>query len=323
MTTTALQTREDSPVFSLVPTTLKEAMDLAKLMADSDLVPPAYKGKPGNVLIAVQMGAEVGLSPMVSVQNIAVINNRPSLWGDAGKALLISHGCIIEETNAEQIRTTGVARCKITRPGRPPVERTFSREDAKQAGLLSKDGPWKAYPERMMSWRAFWFAARDGAADILKGLHGAEEVTDYAPMKEMGAVEEVGGNAATRAAAALSGTPAPQPQAPAGPTLDAVLKQIRAAQTPDDMTKASEAVTTIANADDKATAREAYRTRLRELKAAAAGPTFAELADKLKAAQSVAEVDVVRDLIRSVKADDQREELSELANRRAEELNPA
>ncbi|MFZ2541105.1 MAG: hypothetical protein WAW75_04945, partial [Gallionella sp.] len=43
--------------FSLVPKTLNEAMELAKIIADSDLAPKDYKGKPGNVLISVQMGA--------------------------------------------------------------------------------------------------------------------------------------------------------------------------------------------------------------------------------------------------------------------------
>lgn len=176
--------------FSLVPQNLREAMELSKLIADSDLAPKDYRGKPGNVLIAVQMGQEVGLSPMTAIQSIAVINGKPSLYGDVGKAILLSKGFIIEEDDTEVVKKTGAGRCKITRPGHPPCERTFSIANAKTAGLFGKEGPWTKYPERQMAWRAFWFAARDIAADVLKGLNGAEEAQDY-EVREMGAADVV------------------------------------------------------------------------------------------------------------------------------------
>ena len=175
-----LQPKQAS-VFSLVPQSLRDAMELAKIMADSDMVPKDYKGKPGNVLIAVQMGAEVGLAPMAAIQSIAVINGKPGLYGDVGKAILLSKGFIIEEDDVETIKKTGMGRCKITRPGHPPCERTFSLDSARSAGLIGNAGPWTQYKERQMAWRAFWFAARDIAADLLKGLSGAEEVIDIEP----------------------------------------------------------------------------------------------------------------------------------------------
>lgn len=174
-----------SGMFSLVPQNLVQAMELAKLIADSELAPKDYRGKPGNVLIAVQMGQEVGLSPMSSIQSIAVINGKPGLYGDVGKAILLSHGLTIEEDDVETIKKTGAGRCKITRKGHPPCERTFSTASAKTAGLWGKSGPWTQYPERQMAWRAFWFAARDVAADLLKGLSGAEEVIDIQPEKDI------------------------------------------------------------------------------------------------------------------------------------------
>lgn len=323
--TTAVTTREEGGIFSLTPTTLKEAMDLAKLVADSDLAPPNYRNKPGNVLIAVQMGAEIGLSPMAAIQTIAVINNRPSLYGDAGKAILLSHGCIIEENSAEQVRTSGMGRCKITRPGRPPVERTFSRDDAKQAGLLSKDGPWKQYPERMLAWRAFWFAARDGAADLLKGLHGAEEARDIPSERDMGAadvVPEAKPNIATRVRQATGHEPQPAAGTENVPTLEVVLRDIKAAASSDDLAKAAEKCAKLTNEGDKATARAEYKAKFDALKAAAAGPTFAEIEAQIQAAESVAAVNAAQDLIRSIKDDGQREELGELAARKIDALTP-
>lgn len=171
------------PTFSLAPQNLTEAMKFAEMMSSSELVPKNFRGKPGDVLIAVEMGREVGLSPMAAIQNIGVINGKPGLYGDAGKAILLAGGCIIEEDDIEIIKNTGRARCRVTRKGRPPVERTYSTENARTAGLLNKDGPWKTNPERQMAWRAFWFAARDAAADLLKGIGGAEELGDYTPIE--------------------------------------------------------------------------------------------------------------------------------------------
>lgn len=179
--TALVEVKQPATSFSLVPQTLSEALELAKLIATSDLAPKDYHGKPGNVLIAVQMGQEVGLSPMSAIQSIAVINGKPSLYGDVGKALLLSNGFHIEEDDVIAIKKNGMGRCRITRPGHPPCERTFSIENAKTAGLWGKSGPWTNYPERQMAWRAFWFAARDIASDILKGLSGAEEAIDIPP----------------------------------------------------------------------------------------------------------------------------------------------
>ena len=172
-------------VFSLVPKTMEEAFKMAEMMAASDFVPKAYQGKPGNVLVAVQMGQEIGLKPMQAVQNIAVINGKPGIYGDAGKAILLAAGCGIEEDDVEVVKKNGKGRCVITRPGRLPVERTFSIDDAKTANLWGKEGPWKTYPYRQMAWRAFWFAARDAASDLLKGLDGIEAISDTQAEKEI------------------------------------------------------------------------------------------------------------------------------------------
>ena len=175
----------------LSPRDFNEALQLADYMAKSDMVPKQYRGRAGDCFIAIQWGNEIGLKPLQAVQSIAPINGKPNLYGDAGKALLLAHGCVIDEDDTEVVKANGRARCKITRPGRPPVQRTFSLEDAKTAGLWGKEGPWRAYPYRQMAWRAFWFAARDAAADLLRGMGGHEEALDMPAERHMGMVDEV------------------------------------------------------------------------------------------------------------------------------------
>jgi hypothetical protein len=37
-----------------------------------------YGGQPEDIMVALQLGSEVGLRPMEALQNIAVINGRPA-----------------------------------------------------------------------------------------------------------------------------------------------------------------------------------------------------------------------------------------------------
>lgn len=163
------------------PQTMTEAMEFSKLLADSNMVPRQYQGKPQDVLVCVQWGAEMGLAPMQALQNIAVINGKPSVYGDAAMAL-VQHSPVcedIEEYFEGEGTPNPTAVCVAKRKGRKAVTAKFSVEDAKRAGLWGKSGPWSSYPKRMMQMRARGFALRDAFPDVLKGLITAEEAQDY------------------------------------------------------------------------------------------------------------------------------------------------
>ena len=163
------------PTFSLAPRDIKEALAFAEMLSKSNMVPKDFIGNPGNILVAVQWGMELGLQPMQAMQNIAVINGRPSLWGDSVIALVkASPTCeyIIEEVGDDS------ATCRVKRRGEPEQERSFSTADAKAAGLLGKQGPWSQYRKRMLQMRARSWALRDVFPDVLRGMPIAEEVMD-------------------------------------------------------------------------------------------------------------------------------------------------
>lgn len=170
-----LVTTERKDLFTLAPRNLAEAMEYAKLIADTDMVPKDFRGKPGNVLVAIQMGAEIGLPPTQALQNIAVINGRPSLWGDAVLALVTASPECVDIIESDDGHT---ATCTIKRRNKTDVVRTFSMDDAQLAGLSGKPGPWTQYPARMRQMRARSFAVRDAFPHLLRGIAVAEEVMD-------------------------------------------------------------------------------------------------------------------------------------------------
>src|SRR6185369_7312068 len=146
------------------------------------------------IMVAMQYVMELGLSPMQALQSVAVINNRPVIWGDGALAVVKAHPeCedVIETFEDSEDEEKKLARCVVKRTGKEPVTRTFSVRDAVRAGLL--DGPvWKKYPRRMMAMRARSWAIRDAFPDALKGVGVREEVEDYTPTKAANAREVTG-----------------------------------------------------------------------------------------------------------------------------------
>jgi len=177
---------------TLAPTTMSEAMEFSNMLATSNIVPAAFQAKPADILVAIQWGMELGLQPMQALQNIAVINGRPSVWGDALLAIVRADPRCLgvqEEIDGE------VASCTIKRQQADgsveAVTATFSMRQAAKAGLAGKKGPWTSYPERMLQMRARGFAIRDAFPDLLKGVITAEEAQDTPEPREVTGLDSV------------------------------------------------------------------------------------------------------------------------------------
>jgi hypothetical protein len=172
------------------PTNMTEAMGLAKLLAASDFVPKDFKGKAGNCFLAMQMGAELGVPPLQAMQGIAIINGRPSIWGDLSLAVVQANPDYEDHREfftGAPFNDDFTAVFQIKRKGQAWHETKFSVADAKTAKLWGKRGyngqdtPWITNPKRMLQMRSRGFGLRDKFADALKGMKLAEEVMDIPP----------------------------------------------------------------------------------------------------------------------------------------------
>lgn len=311
------------PSLSLTPSSLAEAMEFAGMMSKSSIVPKDYQNNPGNILVAIQWGMEIGLQPLQSMQSIAVINGRPSIWGDAMLALVRSSG-LLEAINEEVTDTKAV--CTIKRRGEQEVVREFSMQDAKQAGLSGKQGPWAQYPKRMLQMRARAFAMRDVFPDVLRGVHVAEEAQDMSE-RDMGAADVVGEVPTASRTSALKAKLLSK-QEPAA--LGSVLAQIAESTGKEGLAKAKEMAGKL-NEEDRATAAEAYKARVAELKRAAAqvnketgevaAPmTYAQVAAMIESSKDQDTLDVALDMIRLVEDELQRDELVGISRRVAKAI---
>lgn len=178
-----------APVTAIVPRTVDEVARVARAVIVAGLAPNSYQGRNeqetvSKIMIGVMKGAEVGLAPITALSTIAIINNRPCIWGDGAVALCQRHSTI-EWTKTryegKAHEDNYVCIVEVKRRGQDePYVGTFSVADAKRAKLWANPSkaPWLLYPDRMMFNRARAFALRDGFADCLMGLSIAEEVRD-------------------------------------------------------------------------------------------------------------------------------------------------
>lgn len=188
----------------LVPANFEDLWRMAKAVSASGLAPRGMD-RPEQVFVAMAHGLEIGLKPMQSLQRIAVINGRPTIWGDAMIGLVRASGLLESFTESfEGAEGTMDFRavCVAKRVGSDEVRSVYSVKDARTAGLWGKSGPWTTSPKRMLQMRARSFALRDLFADVLGGLYMAEEVMDtgdYGP----GTPAEAGESRADRMAAGM------------------------------------------------------------------------------------------------------------------------
>lgn len=317
MTASNVAIIEQQPIkqrMNLTPTTIDEAIRFSELLCKSSLVPKDYQGNPANCLIACQWGMELGLQPLQAMQSIAVINGRPSIWGDAMIALVRASGLM--EAMREDIGEDKCV-CHVKRKGEPEQSRTFTVDDAKKAGLWGKQGPWQTAPKRMLQMRARAFALRDIFPDVLRGMYVGEEAQDLPREKDVTAEgETIKADPPKSRVDAVKAKLADKRVA----TLDQVLAGIAAAMDEDALTAAGKLAAKLDQFSDKDAAREAYKARKAELAHVdtdtgeiASPVTYATVRDALEKAKDDDARALAQDMIRSVSDEAQRAELTELA----------
>ena len=161
----------------------EQVWKFAQTVADTQLVPKHFHKDPAAILVAIEFGVELGVPPMQALQNIAVINGKPSIWGDLGMALIQSAPDLAKfesHWDADKKEATFTIGRQLRTGGMVEETGVFSMQDARVAGLATRD-TYKNYPDQMCMWRAFWRAARRTYSDRLRGLVGAEEARDMHP----------------------------------------------------------------------------------------------------------------------------------------------
>ena len=186
-------------------TDLATQMEFARAVAASGVLPRAYRDNPGSVLIAVNLGAAMGLAPAESLYRIHVIEGKPSASAELIAANVRKAGHRLRVRGDDQH-----AVVQIIRSDDPdwPFEVEWTIERAKAAGLTGKD-VWKKYPASMLKARAITECARTACPEALYGVtYVTEELDDR---REGHATVEAPSSSRQALRAAISQAAAPAP----------------------------------------------------------------------------------------------------------------
>lgn len=159
------------------------AMQMAKALAESTIVPAIYQKNPSNCLIAIEMAQRMGASAMMVMQNLYPIQGRPS-WSSQFLIARInnSHKFDMELQYEETKDKDGKpfsCTAWTTKDGRRVDGMTVDMQMAKDEGWIAKNGSkWKTMPQLMLRYRAASFFSRLNCPEVAMGLYTKEEAED-------------------------------------------------------------------------------------------------------------------------------------------------
>ena len=157
---------------------------LAERYANSSMVPDTYKRNPDNCFVALELASRMDVSPVLVMQNLYIVQGKPSWAGQACKALIDGSGKFkdseyvmvgnpADDTWGCYLQAVNVKTGKLVKGS------TVTIKLAKDEGWLNKNGSkWKTMPEQMMKYRAAAFFARTECPEVLMGFQTADEVQD-------------------------------------------------------------------------------------------------------------------------------------------------
>ena len=168
---------------------MQTAHQLATAICNTQMVPVRFRGKADDAAAAILYGAEIGLTPIQSMQRIISIHGMPSLEARTMVALLKARGYRIQ-TVAKSDDSVTVAG---TSPTGEAAESTWTLERAKRAGYVPEiDEKTKKYklnangrllgnekyitdPQAMLTAKAQAEVCRELAPDVLMGISYTSE----------------------------------------------------------------------------------------------------------------------------------------------------
>lgn len=170
------------------------ASDVFKLAAhicDTDFVPKAYRGNAPATAAAILTGRELNMGPMMSLKHVQVVEGNPSLSAEYKRARVLAagHEFSILEWNSTRCKVKGRRRGT----NEPPLEVTYTMDDAKKAGLIRDRSGWVKRPRRMLFARAGTDLCDALFSDVVNGLPTAELLAESTGEDEFAGYNEADG----------------------------------------------------------------------------------------------------------------------------------
>lgn len=171
------------------------AMQMAKALSSSTIVPSTFQKNDANCLIAIEQAQRLKVSPLMVMQNLYVIQGRPSWSSKFLIAAINNSGKFDMELQFEEKKDNSgkpySCLAWTTKNGRKVEGMTVDMDMANAEGWLSKNGSkWKTMPQLMLRYRAASFFSSLNCPELTMGLYTKEEMQDN-DFKEYSSMDEL------------------------------------------------------------------------------------------------------------------------------------
>lgn len=301
----------------------------AEMMASARItVPKHLAGSPGDCLAVIMQAAQWGMNPFAVAQKTHVVNGALGYEAQLVNAVVSSSSLLATrisydwegewkgvngKTDKSDDRAVTVS---ATLKGEHEPRRL--RVSMAQAGVRNSPN-WESDPRQQLAYLATKKWARLYAPDVLLGVYTPDEIASI-EARDMGPVDQVQPSGIQRARAAIAQKRDGATEAPKAKQslLPAVLDAIAQATTIDQLLEAADLAKGLPR-EEVGQARAAYKARQAELEAGQHGDepaghalTFAQVEERMRAAQSADALDEAADTIGLVADEAQRGELTAL-----------
>ena len=157
---------------------MTDRIEHAKIVAQSSLIPAEYRGKPADIVWAMDIGDALGVPYTQVMQSMVVARGKMTMSADLMGAVVRRAG------HKLRLREDGDSvTADLVRADDPDYTFTVTWDKAKAqaAGLWGSRGPWQQYPRQMLRARAITEVCRQGASDALAGTVYTPEELESAP----------------------------------------------------------------------------------------------------------------------------------------------
>lgn len=169
---------------------MREAYKLAEIFCQAEIIPEAYRKKPADCMVAIDMANRMGVSPLMVMQSLYVVKGKPSWSGQACMSFIQARP---EFTDVRPVYVehpdTHDRGCYIsakrTSDGSEVKGVLVTLEMAKAEGW-TKNSKWINIPDLMLAYRAASFFARVYCPSVLMGVSVEGEIEDITSKSEKG-----------------------------------------------------------------------------------------------------------------------------------------
>lgn len=160
---------------------MTDRIEHAKIVAQSSLIPAEYRGKPADIVWAMDIGDALGVPYTQVMQSMVVARGKMTMSADLMGAVVrrAGHKLRLRE-DGDSVTAT------LVRADDPDYEFTvtWDKTKAQAAGLWGSRGPWQQYPRQMLRARAITEVCRQGASDALAGTVYTPEELEPTPARD-------------------------------------------------------------------------------------------------------------------------------------------